>query len=125
MIRSSGLALVAALVVSFSGCTAIDQISATQDEKLLQTAGFKVVPGDTPERIQALDTLAPGKISRIGRGGTIYYVYADPNECRCLWVGNQAQYERYQRLVMEEMVPEVEMVVVESGPDWSLDMEAW
>jgi hypothetical protein len=125
MVRRSGLALVAALIVSLAGCTAIDQISATQDEKLLQTAGFKVVPGDTPERIQALDTLAPGKISRVGRGGTITYVYADPNECRCLWVGNQAQYERYQRLVMEEMVPEVEMVTVEAGPDWSLNMEEW
>lgn len=125
MVRRSGFGLFAAILVSLAGCTAIDQISATQDEKLLQTAGFKIVPGDTPDRIQALDTLAPGKISRVGRGGTIYYVYADPNECRCLWVGNQAQYERYQRLVMEEMVPEVEMVTVEAGPDWSLNMEAW
>jgi hypothetical protein len=86
------------------------------------------LPGEaanTKERIEALDSLAPGRISRIGRGGTIWFVFADPYDCRCLWVGNEEQYQRYRRLEAEAELPEVEVVGVAAEPDWSLHMEPW
>ena len=115
----------AALVTALAACTTVHEFSATRNEKLLKTAGFKVVAADTPEKIESLNTLAAGKISRVGRGGQIYYVFSDPYECRCLWVGLEPQYERYRRLETEEMVPTVELVGIEAGPDWFDDMEPW
>lgn len=108
-----------------AACTALHEFTATQNEKLLKTAGFKVVAADTPEKIESLNTLAPGKISRVGRGGQIYYVFTDPYQCRCMWVGLEPQYERYRRLEAEEMVPSIELTGIEAGPDWFEDMEPW
>lgn len=122
-------AWIAALVVGGIACASLEssfhQLDAKENEKLLATAGFQVKAGDTPQRIEAIDTLAPGQISRVGRGGTIWYVFADPYECRCLWVGNQTQYERYRRLEAEAELPEIEIVGVAAEPDWSLHMEPW
>ncbi len=127
MLRGCVLALVAAFVVSLSGCVTVTEIAAatSEHEKLLETAGFKVKAGDTPERIEALNSLAPGKISRLGRGGSIYYVYADPSVCRCLWVGNEEQYQRYRRLETEVLVPHIDLVGVDAEPEWALNMEPW
>ncbi len=125
MPRLLSSALVGALSAVLVACTAMHEFSATQNEKLLRTAGFRVVAADTPEKIESLKTLAPGKISRVGRGGQIYYVFTDPYECRCLWVGQEPQYERYRRLEADEMVPSVELVGIEAGPDWFDNMEAW
>jgi hypothetical protein len=129
MPRSLRALLIAALVAGGLACASLDssfnQFDAKENEKLLETAGFQVKAGDTPQRIEAINTLAPGRISRVGRGGTIWYVFADPYECRCLWVGNQAQYERYRRLEAEAELPEIEIVGVAAEPDWSLNMEPW
>ncbi len=106
-----------ALAALWLGCSSLGdsldtdahEFSAKQREKLLEPAGFHIVAADTPERINALNGLPPGKISRVGRGGQIYYVYPDRFECHCLWVGNAEQYARYRRLVADEMVPEIEL----------------
>ena len=104
------------LAALWLGCSSLDQsldtdvheFGATQREKLLEPAGFHIVAADTPQRINALNGLPPGKISRVARGGTIYYVYPDRFECHCLWVGNAEQYARYQRLRADEFGLEVE-----------------
>ena len=121
----SRLAPLLALAALWLGCsslgdtidTDVHQFDAKQREKLLETAGFHIVPGDTPEKINALHGLPPGKISRLGRGGQIYFVYPDRFQCHCLWVGNGEQYARYRRLVADEMVPELEIVGPEAGVD--------
>ena len=109
----AALLLVAALA---SACSSIGndlstdarQIGAEHREKMLRTAGFHVAAADTPEKINALNGLPPGRISRVGRGGQIYFVYPDRFECHCLWVGNGEQYARYQRLVADEFGMDVE-----------------
>ena len=118
-------AFIAALLSGGIACASLDAFDAKENEKLLQTAGFQVKAGDTPARIEAINSLAPGRISRVGRGGTIWYVFADPYHCRCLWVGNEAQYERYRRLEAEAELPEIEIVGVAAEPDWALNMEPW
>ena len=124
-LRLRAAVVVAALLTALAGCTAMHELNSTQNEKLLKTAGFKAVAADTPERIESLKTFAPGKITRVGREAQIRYVFTDPYECRCFWVGLEPQYERYRRLEAEEMVPTVELVGIEAGPDWFEDMEAW
>lgn len=122
-------ALIAALVAGGLACASLESayhsFDAEENEKLLKTAGFQVKAADTPPRIEALKSLAPGQISRVGRGGTIYYVFSDPYECRCFWVGNETQYQRYRRLEAEAELPEIELTGVAAEPDWALDMEPW
>ena len=89
------LALLVALAL---GCQSYEQ---NKKENLLEDAGFRLVAANTPERIKALDTLPPGKISRVEREGTTYYVFPDATGCRCLRVGKQEQYDRYRRMASE------------------------
>jgi hypothetical protein len=101
-----------ALAALALGCSTLDtdarEFGAKQREKLLQDAGFHILAADTPEKINALNGLPPGRISRVGRGGQIYFVYPDRFECHCLWVGNGEQYARYQRLVADEVGMDLE-----------------
>jgi len=85
----------AAAVLALLACQTIQQNKKTS---LLSDSGFKIVAANTPEKIQALNDLPAGKISRIDREGTIYYVYPDTSECRCLRVGRQEQYDLYVKM---------------------------
>ena len=51
--------------------------------------------------------------------------FTDPYQCRCRWVGQEPQYERYRRLEAEEMLPTIELTGIEAGPDWFDDVGAW
>jgi hypothetical protein len=64
----------------------------------LRAAGFRAVPGSTPERIEALRTLRPRAFSRVQRDGETWYVWPDPAGCSCLYVGREAELEAWKRL---------------------------
>jgi hypothetical protein len=92
MTRSS---LLICLLLASLACAVIQQNTKVS---MLSDAGFKIVAANTPEKIQALNTLPPGKIARIDRTGVIYYVYPDAGDCRCLRVGKQEQYDLYRKM---------------------------
>jgi len=64
-------------------------------EQLLATEGFQKKIADTPDKLAQLETLTPARqlVAR-PRDGDVYYVYADPAVCKCLYVGTAAQYQR-------------------------------
>ena len=72
-----------------------DRWMTVQTERLLAAAGFDQKLADTPERLAHLQTLTPArKLVLQERDGHLYYVYADPDLCKCLYVGTAAQYEQ-------------------------------
>ena|SRR5258705_3268213 len=89
---------VVTLAFSVAIALACASVAARSPESMLESAGFKMIAANTPERIQVLKSLPPKKVSPVDRNGEIFYVYADPDGCRCLRVGRQEQYEMYQRL---------------------------
>jgi hypothetical protein len=90
------IAAVPLLAVLALACASV---AARSPESMLEAAGFKTIAANTPERIQVLKTLPPKKVSPVDRNGETFYVYPDPDGCRCLRVGRQEQYDMYQRLV--------------------------
>ena len=64
-------------------------------EQLLAAAGFDQKLADSPEKLANLALLTPArKLIPQERNGQLYYVYADPALCKCMYVGTAAQYER-------------------------------
>jgi len=59
-------------------------------------AGFVVRYADTPAKLAHLRRLPPDKLVTRTRGGKLYYVYADPQICRCAYVGTPAAYQAFQ-----------------------------
>jgi hypothetical protein len=108
-LRTATLVLSALLIASaLGGCTAIRRDRAPETTALLSEAGFKVLKADTPERMARLGTLTPYKVVPWKRktGGTVY-AYADPDSCRCVYVGSPKQYARYQQLLSAEQAAEI------------------
>jgi len=96
--------LVAALAI---GC------STTKDnENMLSAAGFKMVPADTPEREAHLNSLPADKITTVQRNGTLYYVFPDPKK-NMLYVGQQPQYEAYQKIRLQNQMAQEQLSAAE------------
>ncbi len=74
--------------------TADGEWSTVTTEQQLAAAGFEKKVADTPAKLAHLGTLTPArKLVPHRRDGRLYYVYADPVVCNCLYVGTAAQYQ--------------------------------
>lgn len=87
----------------------------------LRRAGFQLVPGDTPARIEAIRGLPPLAFTRVVRDGKASFVFADPDSCQCLWVGTPDKYRLYQQEAADaraELIDEEMAFDFDLWPDW-------
>jgi hypothetical protein len=110
-LRRAGTRLIPLLIpmAALSGCAAIERQEAAlgrqqaaDTEKLLATAGFRMIPADSAERQHDLATLPLREIVTHRRGAKTLYVYADPQSCRCLYVGAPTAYAKYLQLEVSD-----------------------
>jgi hypothetical protein len=99
------------LVAFVTGCS-----TTKQTENLLSAAGFNTIPANTPERQAHLKTLPPHKITMVVRDGKTYYVYPDQAH-QVLYVGQQPQYEEYQKLRLENQMAEDQVQAAEMNSE--------
>jgi hypothetical protein len=103
------MALAGVMMASvLGGCTAMRRDRAPETTSLLRQAGFKVLQADTPERQAKLNTLTPYKVVPWKRktGGTVY-AYAEPDLCKCVYVGSAKQYATFQYLLSAQQQAEI------------------
>ena len=101
-----GAGALAALALALLGCAVPQNVARM--EALMIKAGFQVRRADTPDRLAHLRALSPLKLVRHDRDGTPYYVFADPDGCQCLYVGNEAAYREYRKLVQQSQAAAVQ-----------------
>jgi hypothetical protein len=98
-------------------------------EQMLTAAGFVEKPANSPAREAQLAALPPFRIQsqQIHAGGadTIGYVYADPQFCHCLFVGNDRAYERHQRMMVEKKIADERLQAAAMREDAAFDWGAW
>jgi hypothetical protein len=105
-------ALLVVLVVA--GCSMLET-QTTQERRTDQemaAAGFRKFPADTPEKMARLRTLTPLRFNLGERAGKPYYTLADPDGCRCLWVGGRAAYQRLQDLEIQREISSSDRAIV-------------
>ncbi|MGE3871040.1 MAG: hypothetical protein AB7F51_16195 [Pseudorhodoplanes sp.] len=68
------------------------------DMKLVD-AGFIMREADTPQKMARLKTIPPRKFVARSKNGVRYYVYADPDYCKCALVGGQEALDAYRDAV--------------------------
>jgi hypothetical protein len=103
------IALATVAMASVLGaCTAIRRDRAPETTSLLTQAGFKMLPADTPARQAKLKTLTAYKVVPWKRKtGEIVYAYAEPDACKCVYVGGPKQYATYRKLLSAQQQAEV------------------
>ena len=90
--------LSALAVLLLAGCAAIKSQDAQSTEQMLAAAGFVMIPAETPEEIANLNTLTPLKVEFSVKDNKPLYWYADPYNCKCVYTGDQAAYDSYQKI---------------------------
>ena len=70
---------------------------------------------DTPEKLARLKTLTPRKLVPHQRDGKLYFVYADPDVCKCLYAGTEQNYQEYQRLGLQRRLADEQLMAAQDN----------
>ena len=114
--------LIAAISTAPSGCSSLKnslepppptpQQQAEQIEPMLSAAGFRTLPADTPERQQKLATLVPLAVNYyVGKTGKLHYYMADPDYCKCMFIGSEENYQQYEKMKLDQQSEAKEGVI--------------
>ncbi len=112
------LALGAGIGSVLSGCAQIEKSDAMATERELAAAGFQMKFAKSPEQIAQVGSLPQHKLTRTsGPDGEPGFVWADATDCKCIYVGSETAYDRYQRLSVSQQIAEAnEMASMNWGP---------
>jgi len=80
------------------------QVQRAADRNLI-AAGFVMRPADTPGKMARLKSLQPYRFTARTKDGVRYYIYADPNDCKCAFVGYQKAYDAYRDMITAPTPP--------------------
>ncbi len=117
-------ALTLGAVPLISSCTTVADKAQGREDRLA-AAGFVARPANTPEREAMLKRLPPNKFLILARGKTVNYVYADPKNCNCLYVGSSQAYSRYQKTQVEEKIANRQLLAAQTYADANWDWSRW
>ena len=92
-----------AAILCLTGCATIRRWQAHGTEELLAAAGFEKQPLDAADT-KFDEATSPYRMVRRTKDGVVQYAYADPDNCRCVYVGNSEEYARYQRLAAQRRI---------------------
>ncbi len=112
LIKYSLTALALAAAFAVVGCS-----TAQKTENLLSAAGFKAIPATTPQQQAHLKTLPAHKVTMVVRDGKTYYVFPDQAH-KVLYVGQDAQYQEYQRLRLQNQMAEDQVQAAEMNSEY-------
>ena len=113
------------LGIALAGCAAMKKSDTSDTEQLLAAAGFKMKLADTPAKLAHLNTLTQQKVVSHERNGKMYYVYADADYCKCLYAGNQDNYQRYESLSVKQNIAEMNEAAPMNWGLWGPWDQAW
>lgn len=131
--------LIAALPAALAGCSSVSnslepqpptpQQQAEQIEPMLSAAGFRMLPADTPQRQRQLASLVPLDVNYyVGKTGTLHYYMADPDYCKCMYIGTEENYQQYEKLKLNQQFQakegEVSRENLEAQQMEEMDMQA-
>ena len=124
MIRLMPMLLALIVFSAMTGC-AITKSIITENETMLAAAGFQIKPADTPEKLANLRSFLPNKLVTETKNGGLYFLYADPKVCLCIYIGNELAYQKYQGMVYEKNLAETQRMTAEANERALMNWELW
>ena len=123
------LPLLVWVLLAVSACAGVQQRETLSMERSLAASGFQMRLADTSEKLTQLQQLPQHKMLTQNHDGQPIFLYADAEDCRCLYVGGQKAYDAYQKMVaqqdmQDEMIDAEDDLPLSTDPDW-LDVDAY
>lgn len=118
-------AMLAAVIGIFMvGCaTAPSSSPAASQADLLAQAGFTLRTADTPKKLAYINSLPAQKVVQQNYKGKTHYVVCPDPSTKQFYVGDEAAYQRYQQLSLQQSISAERRVVSEQRWDpeyWTL-----
>lgn len=115
------------IIIFLAGCATAPSTSSTvSQDNLLRQAGFRTHSAQD-EHVAYIKTLPAKKVvSNKYQGQAVYMVCTDPDAKQC-FVGDQAAYDRYQQLAIQQAISEDQRNVQENRSDpeaWTMWMDS-
>jgi hypothetical protein len=117
--------LPAVLALLLAGCVSEQEIVA-QQEQMLAAAGFRQQPANTPAWQNRMLMLPPHQLVTSplppNENGATGYVYADPDVCHCVWLGDARNYQAYAQLAFQQRLADERMqaaMLAAGPPPWA------
>jgi hypothetical protein len=110
------LALCAVCVVSCA--------NLKNQENLAVASGFKIITPKTPDQEALLKKLPADKVTRINYKGQTYFVLPDVKN-NVAYVGNEAEYQAYQRTRLDQQLSNDNLEAAEMNEDVAMDWGGW
>jgi len=112
--------------MALSACAAIQKHEAIQKERLLAASGFQMKLADTPDKLARLEQLPQRKLLPHTRAdGKLFYISADAEACKCIYVGTEAAYQRYQKIAVQQQIAQDQRMTAQMNEDAALDWGMW
>ena len=116
-------------LVVLSACGGVQQRETLSYERTLSAAGFQMRLADTPEKMAQLEKLPQHRMLTQAHDGQKLFLYADAEDCRCLYAGTQRAYDAFNKIVAQQDVADqahdaAEDLPLSTDPDW-LDVDAY
>jgi hypothetical protein len=108
-----------------SGCTYFRKEDADKTESTLAAAGFRMKPADTAKRQANLAQFPVRKVVSRMHDGHVVYFYADPDFCKCLYVGTPEQYSHYRQLAIQQQIAQEQIDAAEMNENAAMDWGMW
>jgi hypothetical protein len=86
----------------------------------LEDMGFIMRPAQTQAQIERMRLLPIRKFVARTKDGMRYFIYADPDYCRCVFVGNEVAMKNYQAFISPPAAPPMP-----TGPDPGTVSDGW
>jgi hypothetical protein len=96
------------VVLPLAGCALGHGADRRNDAMMAQrllAAGFHDVPADSPEKLARLDAMPDRLFTTALYDGKPYHLLADRRGCRCVYIGTEGAYLRYQDLEVKSEIP--------------------
>ena len=114
-----------ALAAFLTSCAAIKKQDSMDTERLLAASGFKMKLATTPEKMAALKGLPQRKLVPQVHEGKNYFYYADSEFCKCLYVGNEKSYQKFESLAEQRKMAQDYRWAAEENMDASMNFGMW
>jgi len=79
----------------------------------LEDAGFIMRTADTMEKLTHARKVPPRKFIARTKAGKRYFIYADPDLCKCVFVGDEDAMKTYRDMVARS--PQLQLIIAPSG----------
>jgi hypothetical protein len=109
--------LAGGLVAILASCQTIENEEAESTEQVLAAAGFHMKEATTPQQLANLKAMTQRKVVIQDQDGETRYVYADAEDCKCVYVGSEKNYDEYQKLSIKQ---EIAQDNLDASMDWGM-----